>query len=90
MSAQDGVAGHSMMLTVAIWSIMPLNFSNDLRSEEIQSTRAIGLSVSLTADATLWVSVATALVSGLAFFAASRTASRAVTSGVPSWSDGVS
>ena len=70
----------------AIWSIMPLNFSNDLRNEEIQSTRAIGLPVSLTADATLWMGAATALISELA---TSMAASTAVTFRVSSWSDGV-
>ena len=49
----DKLAGYNVMLTVAILSTMPSNFSNVLRNEEIQSTRLIGLSVSLTVDAAI-------------------------------------
>ena len=92
ISARDGLAGRSITLAMAIWSTMPLNFSNDLRNEEIQSTRLIGLSVSLTAGVTLWTGAATVLIAGVAFFVASssRAASAVVTSGVSSRSDGVS
>ena len=81
-----------MIPTVAILSTMPLNFSNVLRNDEIQSTRAIGLSVPLREDATLWMDAATVLISELAFFAASssRDASTVVTSGVSNWLVGVS
>ena len=75
------------MLTVAILSTAVWKFFNASRSEEIQSTRAIGFkSVPLTADAMLWMGAATVPISELAFLAASRAASTVVTSGLPSWS----
>jgi len=76
------------MFTVAILSTAAWNFSNALSNEEIQLTRAIGLSVPLSGDATLWIGAATVLISELVFFAASRAASTVVTSGVPRWSVG--
>ena len=72
MSVRDELAGHKVMLTVAILSATALNFSNAVRNEEIQSTRTIGLS---SANATLWIGAAIVLISELAFFAASRAAS---------------
>ena len=77
---------------MAILSAMALNFFNVLRNEEIQFIRLIG-SVPLMADAVLWTpGAATMFILDLAFFAASssRAASTAVTSGVSSWSDGIS
>jgi len=80
----DGLAGHRVIFTVAILSTTLLNFSNVFRNEENQSTRTIGLSVPVPADATLWMGSATVPISELAFFAASssRAGSTAVTSGV--------
>ena len=79
MSIRDELAGHKVMLTVAILSATALNFSNAVRNEEIQSTRTIGLS---SANATLWIGAAIVLISELAFFAASRAASTVKTSWV--------
>ena len=90
MSIRDGLAGHKVRLTVAIFSTAAWNFSNVLRNEEIQSTRVIGLSVPLSADAALWTGAATVLMSEMAFVAASRATSTVVTSEASSWSDGVS
>ena len=84
-----GLAGNSEILTVAIFPATALNFSSVLRNEEIQSTRLIG-SVPLTADTVLSTRVVTNLISEMVFFAASRAVSAVVTSGVSSWSDGVS
>jgi len=87
-----GLAGHRVILTVAILPATALNFSNVLRNEEIQLKRLIGLLVTPAADALLWAGAATMLISEPPFFAASssRTASTVtVTSGVSSWSDGV-
>jgi len=81
----DGIAEHKVMLTVAILPTTSLNFCNVLRHEEIQSTTPIGLSVPLTADATLWTGVATKLISEMAFFADSL-AAITVTSGVSCYS----
>ena len=78
------------MLTVAILSATALNFSNVLRNEEIQSTRAIGLSAPQTADAALRTGPVTRLISEKVFFAPSRAASAVATSGVSSRLGGVS
>jgi len=88
----DGLTEHRVTLTVAILYRTRLKFSNVLRNEEIQLTKGIGLSVPLSADAMLWMGLATVLISELAFSAASnfRAASTVVTSGVSSWSVGVS
>ena len=80
MSVQDELGGHSVMLTVVILSATVLNFSNALRNVEIQSTRAVKLSVPPRADATLW----TGPVTELALFSASQAASMVAISGVPS------
>ena len=78
-----GLAGHRAILTVTILSTTALNLSNVLRNEEIQSTRAIGLSAPLTADAVLWAGAAAMLILEMACLAASRAPSA---TGVPSWS----
>ena len=84
------LAAHNIMLTVAILSTTALNFSNALRSEDIQSTTPIRLSVPLAVDTMLWTDVVAKLVSEMAFFADSRAAFTAVMSGVSSWLDGIS
>ena len=88
MSIQDGLVGHGVMLTVAIWATTLLNFFNDLTNDEIQSIRAIGLSVLLTADAMLWTGAATMLIAEMASFVASisRATSAVVTSEASGWS----
>jgi len=85
----DWIAGHRVILTVAILSTTPLNFSNVLRNEENQSTRAIGLS---TADAALRMGPATKLIAklGSSVASSSRVASTAVTPVLSGWSVGVS
>jgi len=91
MSIRDGLAGHSMMLTVAIGSTRSMNFFNVSRNET-QLTAAVGLSVPLIADAVRWTGAATVLISEVAFFVASssRTACAVVTSEASNWSVGVS
>ena len=80
------------ILTVAILSVIALNFSNVLRNEEIRFTRLIG-PAPLMADAVVWTpGTATMFILDLAFFAASSSlaAFPAVTSGVSNWLDRIS
>ena len=76
--------------TVEILSTTELNEDSILRKGEIKSTGAIGLSVSLIADATLCIGAAMTLISEVALFASSRAASTVARSGALIWSDGVS
>ena len=87
-----GLAGHRVILTVAILFMTPLNVSNVSRNEAIQSTRPIRLSVLLTTDAALWMGPVIVLILKMPLFVASssRAAWAVITPGVPSWSDGVS
>ena len=61
--------------TVAILSTTELNEDSVLRKEEMKSTRGIGLSALLIADATLWTGAAMTLISETFLFAASRAVS---------------
>ena len=61
--------------TVAILSTTKVNKDSVLRKEEIKSTRGIGLSALLIADAALWTGVAMILISETSLLAASRAAS---------------
>ena len=83
MSIRDGLAEHSMTLTVAILSTTALNVSNVLRNEEI-------LSASLTVGAAFWTGKATALISEMAVFGASWAASAVGMPEVSGWSNEVS
>ena len=83
----DRLAGRSVMLTVAILSMVTLNVSNALSNEGIQSTSLTGL---LGPRSAVWEDGATVRISKIAFFAASRAASTAVTSCASIWADGFS
>ena len=62
-------------------STTELNEESVLRKEEIKSTRGIGLSALLIADAALWIGAAMTLISEAALLASSRAASTAARSG---------
>ena len=74
--------------TVAILSTTELNETSVLRKEEIESTRGIGLSALLVADAALWTGAVMTLMSDAAPLASSRAASTVARSGALIWSDG--
>jgi len=61
--------------TVAILSTTELNEDSVLRKEEIKSTRGIGLSAFVIADAALWTGVAMTFISETSLLAAWRAAS---------------
>jgi len=76
--------------TVEILSTTELNEDSILRKGEIKSTRAIGFSASLIADAALCTGVAMTLISEAAKFASSRATSTIARSGAFFGSGGVS
>ena len=86
---RKGLAGTAER-TVAILSTTELNERSVLRKEEIKSTRAIGLSASLIADAALRTGAAMTFISEAALLASLRAASTVARSGALIWSDGVS
>ena len=79
-----------VMLALTTLSMIPLNVCNVLSNEEIPSMRLIGLSGLLTAGALLRASGAVMFIPEIAFLAASKAVSTAVTPEVSSWSDGIS